>query len=212
MISLSIRSLRKTYGALTVLHGVDLDIRSGEFIVFVGPSGSGKSTLLRIIAGLEEVSSGEIAIDGKVVNDTAPAERGIAMAFQSYALYPHMTVRENMSFGLKTAKMPKATIEKCVAVAADMLQLTAHRDRLPKQLSVGQRQRVPIGRAITLDRRQRSGDGRLNLSRARQANDTLPVGIEDTGTARTSASNRSPADWRSRLDNAAGDQIGASTA
>ncbi|MDE1995429.1 MAG: sn-glycerol-3-phosphate ABC transporter ATP-binding protein UgpC [Rhizobiaceae bacterium] len=151
MTSLTIRSLRKAYGALTVLHGVDLDIRTGEFVVFVGPSGCGKSTLLRMIAGLEEITSGEIAIDGRVVNDMAPAERGIAMVFQSYALYPHMTVRENMSFGLKTAKMPKAVIEKRVNEAAEMLQVTALLDRLPKQLSGGQRQRVAIGRAITRD-------------------------------------------------------------
>ncbi|MBM7044778.1 MULTISPECIES: ABC transporter ATP-binding protein [Rhizobium] len=149
MTSLTIRSLKKSYGALTVLHNVNLDIRSGEFVVFVGPSGCGKSTLLRMIAGLEEITSGEIAIDGKIVNDMPPAERGIAMVFQSYALYPHMTVRENMSFGLKTAKMPKSQIENRVNRAAEMLQVTALLDRLPKQLSGGQRQRVAIGRAIT---------------------------------------------------------------
>jgi ABC-type sugar transport system ATPase subunit len=151
MATLTITDLRKSYGAVDILHGIDLDIRSGEFIVFVGPSGCGKSTLLRTIAGLEEITSGTIAIDGEVVNDLTPAEREIAMVFQSYALYPHMTVYDNMAFGLKMARDSKAEIDRKVRHAADMLQLTPLLDRLPKQLSGGQRQRAAIGRAITRD-------------------------------------------------------------
>jgi alpha-glucoside transport system ATP-binding protein len=151
MATLTITDLRKSYGAIDILHGINLDIRSGEFIVFVGPSGCGKSTLLRTIAGLEEITSGTIAIDGEVVNDLTPAEREIAMVFQSYALYPHMTVYDNMAFGLKMARETKAEIDRKVRHAADMLQLTPLLDRLPKQLSGGQRQRAAIGRAITRD-------------------------------------------------------------
>jgi alpha-glucoside transport system ATP-binding protein len=151
MATVSITDLRKSYGAIDILHGINLEIKSGEFIVFVGPSGCGKSTLLRTIAGLEEISSGTIAIDGEVVNDLTPAEREIAMVFQSYALYPHMTVYDNMAFGLKMARETKAEIDRKVRAAADMLQLTPLLDRLPKQLSGGQRQRAAIGRAITRD-------------------------------------------------------------
>jgi ABC-type sugar transport system ATPase subunit len=151
MATLTITGLRKSYGAVDILHGINLDIRSGEFIVFVGPSGCGKSTLLRTIAGLEEITSGTIAIDGEVVNDLTPAEREIAMVFQSYALYPHMTVYDNMAFGLKMARETKAEIDRKVRRAADMLQLTPLLERLPKQLSGGQRQRAAIGRAITRD-------------------------------------------------------------
>jgi alpha-glucoside transport system ATP-binding protein len=151
MSSVTIRGLKKTYGSLEILHGIDLDIASGEFVVFVGPSGCGKSTLLRTIAGLEETTSGTIGIDGETVNDLPPAERGIAMVFQSYALYPHMTVFENMAFGLKMAKFPKVEVDSRVRRAASMLQVTELLDRLPRQLSGGQRQRVAIGRAITRD-------------------------------------------------------------
>jgi ABC-type sugar transport system ATPase subunit len=151
MSDLQISNLNKSYGAVPVLKGIDLTIHSGEFVVFVGPSGCGKSTLLRMIAGLEEITAGTISIGGQVVNDTPPADRAIAMVFQSYALYPHMSVRDNMSFGMRMAKAPKAEIERRVSVAADMLQLTPLLDRLPKQLSGGQRQRVAIGRAITRD-------------------------------------------------------------
>ncbi|MDH4442452.1 MAG: sn-glycerol-3-phosphate ABC transporter ATP-binding protein UgpC [Rhizobium sp.] len=151
MSSLTITNLKKSFGALDILHGINLDIRQGEFIVFVGPSGCGKSTLLRTIAGLEEITSGTIAIDGEVVNDLTPAERQIAMVFQSYALYPHMTVFDNMAFGLKMAKVGRPEIERRVREAAEMLQLTPLLERLPKQLSGGQRQRVAIGRAITRD-------------------------------------------------------------
>jgi ABC-type sugar transport system ATPase subunit len=148
MADVSLRGVRKSYGNLEVVHGVDLDITSGEFVVFVGPSGCGKSTLLRMIAGLEPISGGEISIGGKVVNDVPSPERGIAMVFQSYALYPHMTVFDNMAFGLKLAKAPKAEIEARVREAARILQIEPYLDRMPKALSGGQRQRVAIGRAI----------------------------------------------------------------
>jgi alpha-glucoside transport system ATP-binding protein len=151
MANLTIRALRKSFGAVEILKGIDLDIKSGEFIVFVGPSGCGKSTLLRVIAGLEHVTSGTISFDDEVMNDVPPADRGIAMVFQSYALYPHMTVYENMAFGLKMGGASKQEIDERVRKAADMLQVTALLDRLPKQLSGGQRQRVAIGRAITRD-------------------------------------------------------------
>jgi alpha-glucoside transport system ATP-binding protein len=148
MTALSLKGIRKSYGRLEILHGIDLDIDEGEFVVFVGPSGCGKSTLLRMIAGLEDISSGTLAFGDKVVNDIPPAKRGIAMVFQSYALYPHMTVYDNMAFGMKIAKTPKTDIEKRVQNAAEILQLTTYLDRLPKTLSGGQRQRVAIGRAI----------------------------------------------------------------
>jgi multiple sugar transport system ATP-binding protein/alpha-glucoside transport system ATP-binding protein len=148
MADLTLRQIRKAYGAVNILHGIDLDITSGEFIVFVGPSGCGKSTLLRTIAGLEEITSGELMIAGEVVNDVPPSKRGIAMVFQSYALYPHMTVYDNMAFGMKIARENKAEIDRRVRQAADILQLTKYLDRLPKALSGGQRQRVAIGRAI----------------------------------------------------------------
>jgi multiple sugar transport system ATP-binding protein len=130
---------------------VNLDIKSGEFIVFVGPSGCGKSTLLRCISGLETISSGTLQIDGRVVNEVAPSKRGIAMVFQSYALYPHMTVYDNMAYALKLMNMPKAELDQKVRAAAEKLQLTSYLERLPKALSGGQRQRVAIGRAIVRD-------------------------------------------------------------
>nr|WP_295889957.1 sn-glycerol-3-phosphate ABC transporter ATP-binding protein UgpC [uncultured Devosia sp.] len=148
MSDVSLRGVRKSYGNLEVVHGVDLDIKSGEFVVFVGPSGCGKSTLLRMIAGLEPISGGNISIGGKVVNDVPSPQRGIAMVFQSYALYPHMTVYENMAFGLKLAKTPKAEIDQRVREAARILQIEDYLERMPKALSGGQRQRVAIGRAI----------------------------------------------------------------
>jgi lactose/L-arabinose transport system ATP-binding protein len=148
MATVSLRNVVKKFGTLPVIHGADLDIESGEFVVFVGPSGCGKSTLLRMIAGLEEVSGGTIAIDGAVVNDVEPADRGIAMVFQSYALYPHMTVRENLSFGLRMNGNDKADTARRVARAMDILQIGPLSDRRPKALSGGQRQRVAIGRAI----------------------------------------------------------------
>jgi multiple sugar transport system ATP-binding protein len=148
MTTLSLSKIEKRFGEVEIIRGVDLQIGSGEFVVFVGPSGCGKSTLLRMIAGLEPISCGELAIGGRRMNETEAARRGIAMVFQSYALYPHMSVYKNMSFGLETAKVPKAEIDRKVRRAADILQIGPLLDRKPKQLSGGQRQRVAIGRAI----------------------------------------------------------------
>ena len=146
-----LRGIKKSYGKVDVIHGIDLDIEPGEFTVFVGPSGCGKTTLLRMIAGLEDITSGDLMIAGERVNDLPPVKRGLAMVFQSYALYPHKTVYDNMAFGLKIAKVPKAEIERRVQEAAEILQITQYLDRLPKALSGGQRQRVAIGRAIVRD-------------------------------------------------------------
>ena len=154
MADLTLRAVGKTYGGeggVAVLKDINLDIKTGELIVFVGPSGCGKSTLLRMIAGLETISEGTLEIDGQKVNDVPPAQRGIAMVFQSYALYPHMTVRDNMAFALKIAGKTGAEIDAAVTRAANALQLTPYLDRLPKALSGGQRQRVAIGRAIVRD-------------------------------------------------------------
>ena len=151
MAELQVRNVRKSFGAFEVIKGVSMDIRAGEFMVFVGPSGCGKSTLLRLIAGLEEITSGTLSFDGQVVNQLTPSKRGIAMVFQSYALYPHMTVFENMSFGMQLAGKDKESCKKRVEAAAEMLQLTPYLQRLPRQLSGGQRQRVAIGRAIVRD-------------------------------------------------------------
>ncbi len=148
MAELSLRGLVKRYGAVEVVHGIDLEIKHGEFVVFVGPSGCGKSTLLRMIAGLEEISAGEFCIDGVRVNELAPAKREIAMVFQSYALYPHMSVYENLAFGLQTAGEKKDVIDRRVQHAAKMLKIDTYLQRKPKALSGGQRQRVAIGRAI----------------------------------------------------------------
>ncbi|MCQ2006080.1 ABC transporter ATP-binding protein [Rhizobium sp. NRK18] len=148
MADVTLSEIRKTYGSLEVIKGVDLDIKSGEFVVFVGPSGCGKSTLLRMIAGLEDITAGGLTIGGKDMTDEDPSKRGIAMVFQTYALYPHMTVRENMGFALRFAGMSKDEIERRVTDAAKMLELEALMDRKPKALSGGQRQRVAIGRAI----------------------------------------------------------------
>jgi multiple sugar transport system ATP-binding protein len=148
MADVSLHGVAKSYGATEILRDINLTIDDGEFVVFVGPSGCGKSTLLRIIAGLETVSDGELRIDGKRVNDMPPAERKIAMVFQSYALYPHMTVYKNMAFGLKFAKTNKAEVDRRVRQAAEILKLSALLERKPRELSGGQRQRVAIGRAI----------------------------------------------------------------
>ncbi len=145
---MALRQVRKSYGATAVIHGIDLDVAAGEFVVFVGPSGCGKSTLLRMIAGLEEVTDGEISIGGRDVTDLDPSQRGIAMVFQSYALYPHMSVRDNLGFGLKMANTPKAEVDTRVAAAAKILKIEPLLERRPGQLSGGQRQRVAIGRAI----------------------------------------------------------------
>ena len=151
MAELKLIDIKKSYGAASILHGVDLEIANGEFVVFVGPSGCGKSTLLRIIAGLEQVSGGEIKIDGQSVTDVPASDRGLAMVFQSYALYPHMSVYRNMAFALENMGLPKSEIDHRVRRAAQMLRLTDYLERKPKALSGGQRQRVAIGRAIVRD-------------------------------------------------------------
>jgi len=148
MASLKLKNIVKQFGQTEVIHGISLEIEDGEFVVFVGPSGCGKTTLLRVIAGLEEMTEGEVWIGNRKVNNDDPASRGVAMVFQSYALYPHMNVEENMGFGLRMAKRPKREIKERVARAAEILQLTPLLHRRPKQLSGGQRQRVAIGRAI----------------------------------------------------------------
>ncbi|TPM38968.1 sn-glycerol-3-phosphate ABC transporter ATP-binding protein UgpC [Mesorhizobium sp. B2-3-4] len=148
MANVKLTNVVKRFGVFEVVHGANIDIKDGEFVVFVGPSGCGKSTLLRMIAGLEDISGGEIAIGGKVVNDVEPADRGIAMVFQSYALYPHMSVEQNLSFGLRMTGNPKADTERRVKRAAEILRISELMERRPKNLSGGQRQRVAIGRAI----------------------------------------------------------------
>jgi multiple sugar transport system ATP-binding protein len=151
MANVGIRGVKKRFGEVEVLHGVDIDIPDGSFTVLVGPSGCGKSTLLRMIAGLENISDGEVSIGAKVVNQMPPKERDIAMVFQNYALYPHMTVRDNMAFSMSLAKMPKAVMDERVAKAAAILGLGPLLERYPRQLSGGQRQRVAMGRAIVRD-------------------------------------------------------------
>ena len=148
MAGVSFREVKKNFGDVKVIHGVTMDVVDGEFVVIVGPSGCGKSTLLRMVAGLERISSGEIAIGDRVVNDIEPMDRDIAMVFQNYALYPHMSVRQNMAYGLKIRKMPAPEIEKRVQRAAEILELGTYLDRKPRELSGGQRQRVAMGRAI----------------------------------------------------------------
>jgi len=148
MTSLTLTGIKKSFGQTRVIRGVDLAVADGEFVVFVGPSGCGKSTLLRMIAGLEDITEGDLRIGDRRMNDVQPARRGVAMVFQSYALYPHLTVRQNMGFGLKVRRLPRAEIDALVAGAAETLQLGALLDRYPRELSGGQRQRVAIGRAI----------------------------------------------------------------
>ena len=148
MAAVSLRDVRKSYGELQVIHGVNMDIADGEFIVILGPSGCGKSTLLRMVAGLEAISAGEIRIGERVVNDLEPTDRNIAMVFQNYALYPHMSVYDNMSYGLRIKKFSREEIETRVRRAAEILELKDFLDRKPRQLSGGQRQRVAMGRAI----------------------------------------------------------------
>jgi multiple sugar transport system ATP-binding protein len=148
LASLELIGIRKAYGATPVLDDVNLEIGPREFIAFLGPSGSGKSTLLRIIAGLETLDAGEVRLDGRRIDGLPPGERGVAMVFQHYALYPHMTVRENMAFGLRNARVPKAEIDARIAEAARILEIEAQLDKKPGQMSGGQRQRVAIGRAI----------------------------------------------------------------
>ena len=148
MSTVKIKNLVKRYGDVTVVHGIDLEVQSEEFVVLVGPSGCGKSTTLRMLAGLEEISGGEVSIADRVVNDVAPKDRDVAMVFQNYALYPHLTVAENIAFGLRIRKVPKDEIEKAVADVSEILELTPLLDRRPADLSGGQRQRVAMGRAI----------------------------------------------------------------
>ncbi|MGU3576647.1 ABC transporter ATP-binding protein [Brucellaceae bacterium C25G] len=148
MGEIKLTNIKKSYATLEVLKDINLHIKDGEFIVFVGPSGCGKSTLLRTIAGLEKTTGGTLEIDGNIVNNVTAADRGLAMVFQSYALYPHMSVRQNLSFGLENSNMPKAEIKERIEEAARMLEIDAYMDRRPGQLSGGQRQRVAIGRAI----------------------------------------------------------------
>ncbi|MDB5658451.1 MAG: ugpC, partial [Cypionkella sp.] len=151
MAEVTIRDLRKAYGGVQVIHGLNLDIKDGEFVVLVGPSGCGKSTLLRMLAGLEEISAGDISICAARVNNLPPSERDIAMVFQNYALYPHKTVAANMGFALKMRGMEKSAIRSKVERAASILGLTPYLDRFPRALSGGQRQRVAMGRAIVRD-------------------------------------------------------------
>jgi len=148
MLGVELKNVVKAYDGITIIQGANLQIKKGEFVVFVGPSGCGKSTLMRTIAGLEEITGGEISIHGEVINDTPPSKRGVAMVFQSYALYPHMNVYDNMAFSLKLQKVPKEEINERVEKAAKSLQMTNLLGRLPRNLSGGQRQRVAIGRAI----------------------------------------------------------------
>ena len=148
MANVALRNIKKSFGSTAVIHGIDVDVADGEFIVIVGPSGCGKSTLLRMIAGLETVTSGDVLIDGDNVNHREPMDRDIAMVFQNYALYPHMSVRQNMGYGLKIAGLPRDAIAAKVEEAAQLLELQPLLDRKPRQLSGGQRQRVAMGRAI----------------------------------------------------------------
>ena len=151
MAEIKLESIHKAFDDLTVIKGVDIDINDGEFVVFVGPSGSGKSTLLRMIAGLEDITSGLLTIDGEEMNDVPPSKRELAMVFQSYALYPHMNVFDNLAFGLKLSKIDKLEIKERVEKVAEVLQIHDYLKRLPKQLSGGQRQRVGIARALAVN-------------------------------------------------------------
>ena len=176
MGSLQLKSIRKSFGSVDVLKGIDLDVEDGEFVIFVGPSGCGTSTLLRIIAGLEDATSGELRIDGQEVSAVPPADRGIAMVFQTYALYPHLTVKDNMGLGLKQAGAPKTEIEARVAKASGMLSLDPYLARRPAELSGGQRQRVAIGRAIVREPKLFLFDEPLsNLDAALRVNTRLEI-------------------------------------
>lgn len=176
MGSLKLENVKKSFGSVEVLKGVDLEVKEGEFVVFVGPSGCGKSTLLRVVAGLEDATSGLVQIDGKAVNTVPPAKRGIAMVFQTYALYPHLTVRNNMALGLKQIGTPAAEIAKRIATASAMLSLEPYLDRRPAELSGGQRQRVAIGRAVVREPKLFLFDEPLsNLDAALRVNTRLEI-------------------------------------
>ena len=187
MAEILLKNVNKKYGNNpNTIQDVNLQIGQGEFCVFVGPSGCGKSTLLRMIAGLEDITSGDLYIGGKRMNEKAPSERGVSMVFQSYALYPHMTVRENMAFGLKIAKTDKSTIEQKVNEAARILQLDKLLDRLPKELSGGQRQRVAIARALVTKPSLILADeptGNLDYANAQGVFDILSELQQDFNTA-----------------------------
>ncbi|MEL6463534.1 MAG: sn-glycerol-3-phosphate ABC transporter ATP-binding protein UgpC [Pseudomonadota bacterium] len=177
MATVKLRDIHKSFGSVEVIKGVDIDIDDGEFVVFVGPSGCGKSTLLRMIAGLEDITGGTLEIDGVRVNDLEPSKRGIAMVFQTYAIFPHMTVRENVAFGLTISKVPKAEKEEKVQEAARILQMEHLLDRRPSELSGGQRQRVAIGRAIVRDPKVFLFDEPLsNLDAALRMNMRMEIG------------------------------------
>ena len=176
MGSLKLKEIRKSFSSVEVLRGIDLEVEDGEFVVFVGPSGCGKSTLLRVIAGLEDATSGSVLIDGEEMVTTPPARRGIAMVFQSYALYPHLTARGNMGLGMKQAGAPKEEINQRVAAASSMLSLDEYLDRRPAELSGGQRQRVAIGRAIVRNPKLFLFDEPLsNLDAALRVNTRLEI-------------------------------------
>ncbi|HEV2504946.1 MAG TPA: ATP-binding cassette domain-containing protein [Mesorhizobium sp.] len=176
MGSLKIENVKKSFGPVDVLKGIDLDVKDGEFVVFVGPSGCGKSTLLRVIAGLEDATSGRVLIDSQEVTSTPPAKRGIAMVFQTYALYPHLSVRDNMALGLKQAGEPAAEIEKRITAASTMLSLEPYLKRRPAELSGGQRQRVAIGRAVVREPKLFLFDEPLsNLDAALRVNTRLEI-------------------------------------
>ncbi|BCH20924.1 ABC transporter ATP-binding protein [Mesorhizobium sp. L-8-3] len=176
MGSLKLENVKKSFGQVDVLKGIDLDVTDGEFVVFVGPSGCGKSTLLRIIAGLEDATAGHVRIDGQAVNATPPARRGIAMVFQTYALYPHLTVRNNMGLGLKQAGAPAAEIDTRIKAASAMLSLEPYLERRPAELSGGQRQRVAIGRAVVREPKLFLFDEPLsNLDAALRVNTRLEI-------------------------------------
>ncbi|AZO20399.1 ABC transporter ATP-binding protein [Mesorhizobium sp. M1E.F.Ca.ET.045.02.1.1] len=176
MGSLNIENVKKAFGPVEVLKGIDLEVNDGEFVVFVGPSGCGKSTLLRVIAGLEDSTSGRVLIDGDDVSVTPPAKRGIAMVFQTYALYPHLTVKNNMGLGLKQAGTPAAEIERRIKIASAMLSLEPYLERRPAELSGGQRQRVAIGRAVVREPKLFLFDEPLsNLDAALRVNTRLEI-------------------------------------
>ncbi|CCV10237.1 ABC transporter ATP-binding protein [Mesorhizobium sp. STM 4661] len=176
MGSLNIENVKKAFGPVEVLKGINLEVTDGEFVVFVGPSGCGKSTLLRVIAGLEDSTSGRVVIDGQDVSATPPAKRGIAMVFQTYALYPHLTVRNNMGLGLKQAGTPAAEIERRIGIASSMLSLEPYLSRRPAELSGGQRQRVAIGRAVVREPKLFLFDEPLsNLDAALRVNTRLEI-------------------------------------
>ncbi|MBZ9997517.1 MULTISPECIES: ABC transporter ATP-binding protein [unclassified Mesorhizobium] len=176
MGSLKIENVKKAFGPVEVLKGIDLEVTDGEFVVFVGPSGCGKSTLLRVIAGLEDSTSGRVLIDGEDVSVTPPAKRGIAMVFQTYALYPHLTVRNNMGLGLKQANTPATEIDRRIGVASSMLSLEPYLERRPAELSGGQRQRVAIGRAVVREPKLFLFDEPLsNLDAALRVNTRLEI-------------------------------------